>query len=117
MYNNHRREKRMIIGLRLTGESMSRAVNLVRVLRTTVSRVITAYKNLGKVSSVMHNRGRKSKDRERRLFNRIVTLKIQDFTAEDNVLDEYPPSKPRIHENYSMGAVYCKHSLQNTHAE
>ncbi len=45
-----------IIGARFTGESISRTANLVGVSRTTVSRVMTAYINMGKVSSsAKHN--------------------------------------------------------------
>ncbi|GFV43794.1 transposable element Tc1 transposase [Trichonephila clavipes] len=64
----------MVIGARLAGASVSRTANLVGVLKTTVLRVITAYTNLGKVSSAKHNRGRKLKlkDRDRRVLKRIV---------------------------------------------
>ncbi|GFV16105.1 transposable element Tc1 transposase [Trichonephila clavipes] len=64
----------MIIGIRLTGVSMSRTVKLVGVSRTTVSRVITAYTNMGKVTSVKNSSGRKSmlKDCERRVLKRTV---------------------------------------------
>ncbi|GFW41463.1 transposable element Tcb1 transposase [Trichonephila clavipes] len=64
----------MVIGARLAGTSVFRIANLVGVSRTTVSRIMTAYTNLGKVSSAKHNSGRmlKLKDRDRRVLKRIV---------------------------------------------
>ncbi|GFS61463.1 transposable element Tc1 transposase [Trichonephila clavipes] len=58
----------------IIGASMSRTANLVGVLRTTVSRVMTAYTNLGKVSSAKYNsRGKlKLEHRDRRVLKRIV---------------------------------------------
>ncbi|GFV90687.1 transposable element Tc1 transposase [Trichonephila clavipes] len=56
---------------------MSGRANLVDVLRTPVSRVITAYINLGKVSSAKHNSGwmLKFKDLDIRMLKRIVVRK------------------------------------------
>ncbi len=58
----------MIIEARLAGASMSSIANLVSLSRTTVSRVMTVYTNLSKVSSAKHNSGRKLKlkDHDRR---------------------------------------------------
>ena len=47
----------MTIGARLAGTSVYRTAKLVDVLRITMSRIMTAYTNLGKVSSAKHNRG------------------------------------------------------------
>ena len=62
----------MIIGANLAGASLSRNTNLVGVSRATVSTVMTAYTNLGKVSSAKHNSGRNLKVRDRRMLKRIV---------------------------------------------
>ncbi|GFW40078.1 hypothetical protein TNCV_5117611 [Trichonephila clavipes] len=34
-----------------------------------------------------------------------------------NVRDEYPPSGPCIHENYSTGVACCEHSLQSSYSK
>ncbi|GFV76951.1 hypothetical protein TNCV_690211 [Trichonephila clavipes] len=100
---------------RLPGASVSRTVIFVSVLRTTVSRVMTDYINLGKVTSAKHNRGRKSKlkNRDRWMFKRIVTRKRKTAIYIYNVRDKYPPSEPRIHscpnsysKTVSFGAGY-----------
>ncbi|GBM74693.1 hypothetical protein AVEN_77559-1 [Araneus ventricosus] len=62
-------------GLAVT--SVSSSANLMGVSRTTVSRVMTAYTKLGKVSSEKRYSGRNSKltARDRRALKRKVTLK------------------------------------------
>ncbi|PRD32767.1 UNVERIFIED_CONTAM: hypothetical protein NCL1_19485 [Trichonephila clavipes] len=42
---------------------------------------------------------------------------MQDYTAADNVQNEYPPSEPCIHENYSTGAACCGHSWQISYSK
>ncbi|GFV39932.1 hypothetical protein TNCV_1808441 [Trichonephila clavipes] len=78
----------MILGIRLTGVSVSRTANLVGILRIAMSNVITAYTNLGVKED-----------------SRSITL---DYTPADNVRDEYPPSEPWTYQNYSMRAACCE---------
>ncbi|GFW44037.1 hypothetical protein TNCV_998021 [Trichonephila clavipes] len=66
--------------------------------RTTVPSVITAYLNLGKVSSVKHNGGRMSmlKGRSRRMLEKIVAQKckatLQQIMSETNTYLQSPVS-------------------------
>ena len=62
-----------IIGAHFPGASMSRTTNLVGVSRTTMSRVMTVYTNLGKVSSAKHSSGQNLKVCDRWLLKMIVT--------------------------------------------
>ncbi|GFT69947.1 uncharacterized protein TNCV_4732681 [Trichonephila clavipes] len=55
----------MTIGARLAGAFVFRTANLEDVIRTTVSKFITAYINLGKVSSAKHNSKRMSRLKDR----------------------------------------------------
>ncbi|GFS30069.1 hypothetical protein NPIL_172801 [Nephila pilipes] len=79
---------------------MSRKTNLVGVLRTPVSRIMTPYTNLGKMSSVKHNSGRMSKlkDRDSRVLKRIVARKRKATMP-------HPSLEPCIHENCSREVV------------
>ncbi|GFW27556.1 uncharacterized protein TNCV_4282571 [Trichonephila clavipes] len=43
--------------------------------------------------------------------------KTQDYTAADNVRDEYPLSKPCIHDKHSTGVACCKHSWQSSYSK
>ncbi|GFU56410.1 HTH_Tnp_Tc3_2 domain-containing protein [Trichonephila clavipes] len=80
----------MRIASRLAGTFMSRTANLKVVSRTTVSRAITAYTNLGAVSSAKHNSKRmlKLKDQDIRMLKRIVVRKrnttLPQITSELN---------------------------------
>ncbi|GFV58531.1 transposable element Tcb1 transposase [Trichonephila clavipes] len=64
----------MIIGACPAGAFMSGKANLVVVSGITVSRIMIAYTNLGKVSFAKHNSGQisKLKDYGRQLLKRIV---------------------------------------------
>ncbi|GFV70555.1 transposable element Tc1 transposase [Trichonephila clavipes] len=64
----------MMIDARLTGASLSRTANLVGISRTTMSRVMTTYTNLGKVSSAKLDSERKLKlmDCDRWMLKRRV---------------------------------------------
>lgn len=88
-------QRDMIIGTCLAGASLSRTANFMVVSRNAVSRVMTAYRKLGKVYSVRQNNGWKSKltDRNRWALKRkskATTIVVQDYTAEDNPQDEHP---------------------------
>ncbi|GFV44379.1 hypothetical protein TNCV_999031 [Trichonephila clavipes] len=69
MYDISNVKRDMIIGPRLAKASVSGTANLVGASRAILLRVITAYTNLGKVSSVKHNSELmlKLKDRNRRM--------------------------------------------------
>jgi transposase len=92
----------MIIGARLAGASVSRTTNLVGVSRTSVSRVMAAYKNLGKVSSAKHNSGQKSKlkYRNRGVLKRIVARNrkttLPQITSEMNTHLQNPVSMKTV---------------------
>ncbi|GFU85069.1 transposable element Tc1 transposase [Trichonephila clavipes] len=108
----------MVIGARLAGASVSRAANLVGVLRTTVSRVITAYTNLDKVSSEKHNSGRKLKlkDRDRRVLKRIVTRNckttLPQITSEMNTHLLNPVSMKTIQRELHTANIYGRVAIR-----
>jgi IS30 family transposase len=53
-------EREQIFGLCLAGASVTKTATLLGALETTVSKVMSAYKNHGKATSAMRNRGQKS---------------------------------------------------------
>ncbi|GFS81809.1 hypothetical protein TNCV_1544461 [Trichonephila clavipes] len=110
-----RRKSGMIIGARLDTTSRSRTANLVRVSRTTVSKVMKAYTNLDKVSSTKHKSGRnlKMKVGDRRVLKRLVPRKRKTAQPQcpkynDNchVLDE-SRSFFRVHTGYFSNIPKC----------
>ncbi|GFV97218.1 transposable element Tc1 transposase [Trichonephila clavipes] len=86
----------MIIEARPTEASMSRIGNLVGISRTTISRVMTAYKHLGKVSSAKRNSGRKSNWKDRDGQNPISMKAIQCELHAANIHGRVAVPKPLV---------------------
>jgi transposase len=53
-------EKGQIVGVRLTGTFVTKTATLLGVLSATVSKIMSAYTNHGKIASAKRNSGRKS---------------------------------------------------------
>jgi transposase len=51
-------ERRQIVGARLAGASMTKTATLLGVSRVTISKVMLAYMNHGKTTSVKMNSGK-----------------------------------------------------------
>jgi transposase len=68
-------ERGQIIGALLTGASVMKTAKLLGVLRSAVSKVMSAYTNHGKTTSAKRNSGRKSTltERDHRILRRIIS--------------------------------------------
>jgi transposase len=83
-------ERGQIVGARLAGASVAKTATLLGVSRATVSKVMSAYKNHGKTTSVKRNSGRKSTlaERDCRILIRIVsrnhTITAAQMTGQQN---------------------------------
>jgi hypothetical protein len=53
-------ERGQIVGAHLAGASVTKTVTLLDILRATISKVMPAYSDNGKTTSVKRNSGRKS---------------------------------------------------------
>ena len=91
-----------IFSVRIVGASVTKTVKLFRAARSTVSKVIIAFENEGKTSSLKQNSGRKRKlsDRDRRIFKRNVRKDDKNtspkITAELNDHSERPVSSKTV---------------------
>jgi transposase len=68
-------ERGQIVGAYLVGASLSKTATLLGVLRTTISKAISAYTNHGKTVSAKRNSRRKSTltERDRRTVRRFIS--------------------------------------------
>jgi transposase len=75
-------ERGQTVGAHVAGTSMTKTATLLSISRATVSKVMLAYTNHGKTTSVKGNSGRKSTltERDRRTVRRVVS-KIHRTTA------------------------------------
>ncbi|GBN85401.1 hypothetical protein AVEN_76842-1 [Araneus ventricosus] len=110
-------QRGMIIGARLARASMSGTANLLGVSSPPVSRVMTAYTKLGKVSSAKHKSGQKSKlnDRDRRGLKRIVARKrkttLPQITKEMNTSFQNPVSTKTIQRELHAASIHGRAAI------
>jgi vacuolar-type H+-ATPase catalytic subunit A/Vma1 len=76
-------ERGQIIGAYFAGASVTKTVTLLGVSRATVFKVMSAYTNHEKITSVKRISGRQSTltDRDRRTLRRIVSKNHRTFAA------------------------------------
>ena len=94
-------KRNMITGARLAGAFRSRTANLMDVSKTTVSRVMTTYTNLSKVSSTKHNSGWKLTDHDWWMLKRIVTQNCKS-TLSNTYLQNLISMKIILRELYAV---------------
>jgi hypothetical protein len=91
-------ETGQIVGARLDGASVTETTTLLSAVRTTFSKVVSAYMNHGKTSSAKRNNGRKSTltERDHHTLRRIASKNhrttVVQVTAELNIHLEDPVS-------------------------
>jgi transposase len=73
-----------IVGARLAGATVKKNTTLLGVSRATVSKVMSAYTNYGKTTSMKRNSWRKStlRERDRRILRRVVSKNHRTTAAQ-----------------------------------
>ena len=95
-------KKGQIFGVPMAGASVTKTAELFRVIRSTISKVMTAFEKEGKTSHWSKNSGRKLKlsDKGRQTLKRIVRKdhknKAPKITAELNDRFENPVSSKTV---------------------
>ncbi|GFU27928.1 transposable element Tc1 transposase [Nephila pilipes] len=110
-------QRGMTTGTRFAGAPLSRTANLMGVSRTTVSRVMIAYKKLEKVFCAKQNSGRKSKvtNRDRRSLKKIIARKrkttLPQITPKMSTHFQYTVSPKTTQRELCAVSLYVKADL------
>jgi transposase len=106
-------ERGQIVGVRLAGASMAKSVTLLGLSRATVSKVMSAYTNHGKITLAKRNSGRKSTltERDRCILRRTVSKNHRtaaaQVTAELNIHLEDPFSAKTVRRELHKSNIHC----------
>jgi hypothetical protein len=86
------------VGACLAGESVTKTVTLIGVLRGAVSKVMSAYTNYGKTASVKRNSGQESTLTKRLSYIEDCFKKSQNYCSTGDRRTEYS-CRPCFHKN------------------
>ncbi|GFT21564.1 transposable element Tcb1 transposase [Trichonephila clavipes] len=108
----------MIVRARLSVASVTEAADLWRFARSAVSAVMTALTKEGKMTSLKHNSGQKSKlaDRDRRVLKHILTRKhtqsLSEITFEMNNHLQDPVSTKTVTRELQAANIYGRVAIR-----